>query len=950
MNLKPWRTIARPHHDVLHGTFRQAEFAADIARVAAGEAEAAYQDPKQFFARTFITEGMRDLLVSVAKRLSGQDGDPVIQLQTNFGGGKTHTLLAVYHLATQAVPTADMEGIPTLLDDAGITELPKARVAVIDGISLSANQATEREGLRLRTLWGVLAYQLLGKAGYEMVEESDRSGTAPGKELLIALLRQAAPCVILMDELVAFLRNLDDSKHLLAGTLAANMTFIQALTESVKAVPNAIVLASLPESNTETVGSQGALALDSLEKYFGRIESVWKPVGQNESFEIVRRRLFDTTGNEADVEQVCTAYAAYYRANKDKLPAEVQENRYLEKMRHSYPIHPEVFDRLYEDWSTLDKFQRTRGVLQYMAIVIHRLWQDNDQDPMLMPGSLPLYDLPVRTKSTQYLPQGWDIVITKEIDGETAESLNIDSEPRFGAVQAARRVARTIFLGSAPASSAQTSRGIDKQRILLGCARPGDELSVYDDVTRRLRDRMHYLFGNGERFWFDTHPNLRREMESRKAHVDEAAIFNVLKRETEAKVGRNSFFCAQHVFTPIGDIPDEIGSGPRLVILPPLMHCVFSKQNREPAKKYIYAVLGHSAAEGELLPSRQRLYKNCLVFLAPDAVLLPRLLDQARTYLAWDDMRRDVANGAMNMDTLQVKNLEEEINRAKESLQRLIPDCYKNLLVPTASDPRTVEIAARTINITGMKLTEAVRNCLQENDYVIPRYSPMLLKQALDKYYFGKGLTELSIERLWKDMCSYYYFDRLHDMNVLEECIREGLSCDDYFGYATGKDGEEYTGFVYGSAPMSVHIDASSLLLSKEQAEAYRQKLRAAEAARQATDQPTTPENGGNGTDSGTTPSVSPGTGTPPVSPQEKAMRRFSGTIQLDPDNPQELFQNVVTEIVSHFTKRIHTKVTITVDIEAETQGLQPFESNIIRTIKENANTLGFRMKDFYDS
>jgi len=363
MNVKSWRLIARPHRDVLEGSFRQAEFAADISRVAAGTAEQEYQNAEQFFKRTFITEGMRDLLVSVAQRLAGKSSDPVIQLQTNFGGGKTHTLLAVYHMARQEVSTQKMEGIPALLDEAGIMELPKARVAVIDGISLSPNQPISRGNLDIWTMWGLLGYALLGKEGYDMVADSDQKGTAPGKEVIIELLWKAAPCVVLMDELVAFLRQLDDSKQLTAGTLAANMSFIQVLTESMKAVPNAILLASLPESDAETVGTQGKKALTSLEKYFGRVESVWKPVAQNESFEIVRRRLFDTTGVEDEVEEVCRAFADYYRINRDKLPAEVQESRYYDKLKHSYPIHPEVFDRLYEDWSTLDKFQRTRGVL-----------------------------------------------------------------------------------------------------------------------------------------------------------------------------------------------------------------------------------------------------------------------------------------------------------------------------------------------------------------------------------------------------------------------------------------------------------------------------------------------------------------------------------------------------------------------------------------------------------
>ena len=286
MSLKPWREIARPHRDVLEGTFKQSEFAADITQVANGKAPLEYQDAEQFFARTFITEGMRLLLGSVAERLAGKGGDPVIQLQTAFGGGKTHTMLAVYHLASRNVTTDRLQGIPPILDAAGIDQLPLARVAVIDGINLSVSQPRQHGAVRANTLWGELAWQLLGDEGYELVADSDRDGTSPGKELLVALLTKAAPCVVLMDELVAFLRQLEVGKQFNAGTFDSNITFIQALTEAMKAVPNAMLLASLPESALEVGGTMGQKALDSLEKYFARVESVWKPVATEERLKL----------------------------------------------------------------------------------------------------------------------------------------------------------------------------------------------------------------------------------------------------------------------------------------------------------------------------------------------------------------------------------------------------------------------------------------------------------------------------------------------------------------------------------------------------------------------------------------------------------------------------------------------------------------------------------------
>jgi predicted AAA+ superfamily ATPase len=187
MSIKPWRDIAIPHQDVLKGTFQQSEFAADISAVQRGTAPPEYQDARQFFARTFITEGMALLLDKVMRRLSGQAGDPVIQLQTAFGGGKTHTLLAVYHLARCEHPASELAGVPPILDAAGVASMPKARVAVIDGINLSPTTPKAHDDILTRTLWGELAWQLGGADGYALLRAADEAGTSPDKDSLIAL-------------------------------------------------------------------------------------------------------------------------------------------------------------------------------------------------------------------------------------------------------------------------------------------------------------------------------------------------------------------------------------------------------------------------------------------------------------------------------------------------------------------------------------------------------------------------------------------------------------------------------------------------------------------------------------------------------------------------------------------------------------------------------------------
>ena len=264
--MKPWREIAVPHQDVLEGSFQQAEFAADLTAVRNGRAPREYPDAVAFFERTFITEGMSLLLTQVAQRLVGKGGEPVIQLQTAFGGGKTHTEMAVYHLATRKCALSDLAGVPALVDRAGLMDVPQARVAVLDGTAHSPGQAWSHGKQKIKTLWGELAWQLGGEEAYALIADADASGTSPGKDALRDLLELHAPCVVLIDELVAYIRQFPEGQALSGGSYDSNLSFVQALTEAVKQVPNAIVLASLPESEVEAGSQRGVAALRALEK------------------------------------------------------------------------------------------------------------------------------------------------------------------------------------------------------------------------------------------------------------------------------------------------------------------------------------------------------------------------------------------------------------------------------------------------------------------------------------------------------------------------------------------------------------------------------------------------------------------------------------------------------------------------------------------------------------
>lgn len=952
MSIKPWREIAQPHPDVLEGTFKQSEFAADLSAVKNGRASPEYQDARKFFERTFITEGMRLLLTQVAQRLGGGGGEPVIQLQTAFGGGKTHTMLAVYHLATRDVPLGDLDGIPSLIDHAGVGEIPQARVAVLDGNSFSPGQPWKRGTLEVRTLWGDLAWQLGGEAAYASLRASDESGTSPGKEVLRTLLCDYGPCVVLVDELVAYMRQFEGGRQLSGGTYESNTSFIQALTEAVKLAPNAVLLASLPESELEAGGEFGRQVLRSLEKSFGRTQALWKPVGTEESFEIVRRRLFEPISDAPARDAVCRAFAELYRQEGSKVPSRTQEARYQQRLLQAYPIHPEVFDRLYEDWSTLESFQRTRGVLKLMAHVIHELWVTGDKSAMIVPSVLPLYRGKCRDELVYHLPQGWDAVLDADVDtknGSNATAVELDQkEGRFGAVQAARRVARSILFGSAPASSStkeNTHRGVDRAHVLLACLQPGESSAVFDDALNRLADRLHYLNLSGDktqpstRFWFDTRANLRREMEDRRARFDNKgevwpSIVEVLTQLTKTK---GELFDRVHIFTPSGDVPDDVEL--RLVVLDP--DHPFSKDDRKRAEQAVNAYVDRHGA-------KPRFRGNRLLFLAADTMALGRLYAATRAALAWGSIVTDIERHALNIDRLRENEARRELKTAQAVVQRAARDAYKWVLCPFLDAPtaRDQIIDAYSAN-TGDTLLKEVERVCRDNELVIAKWSHKHLRTRLQSLYWKPDRPAVPALQVWEDMTKYLYLERLKDQTVFDAAVVQGAATKDYFGIAYGEKADGgYEGFQLGTP----HVDVNDtlLLIEPTTAQAYADAVAEAEAKRKmpgvGTDEAGAEGGGDAGSGDGVPPKPPAGNGQVVDPPKpDQSPKRFIGSVDVPAETAKMKLVELVDEIVSVLTTDPDAQIHLTVEIQAELPN--GIEENLRRAVSENAGQLGFKTK-----
>src|SRR3989441_5875466 len=570
--LRPWREIVTPHPDVASGRYQFAEFAADLAQVYHGIGSAEYRVPRDFFQRTFLTHGLRRLLVDALQRLGGTGGDPVVDLQTSFGGGKTHSLLALYHLFA-GVPVSDLVGIEPILQEAASPRPPQTQRAVLVGYELSpAQPRTKPDGCVIHTLWGELAWQLLGKDGFAMVAEADRQGVSPGSEVLRELFAAASPCLILIDEWVVYARQLYSVSGLPGGSFDANLSFAQSLTEAAKAAPQTLVVATIPASDTETGGEGGREAAVRLKNIFGRIESPWRPADAEEGFEIVRRRLFQNI-TEAGLfvarDTVAKAFMDLYRSQPQEFPSQCREAEYERRIKAAYPIHPELFDRLYNDWSSIEKFQRTRGVLRLIAAVVHTLWERQDASPLFLPANVPIDEATVQSELTRYLEDNWTPIIGLDVDGSNSLPQRLDREnANLGRYSACRRVARTIYLGSAPISG-NPNRGLPEGQIKLGCVQPGENIAVFGDALRRLSDQSTHLYVDNQRYWYSTQTNVTRLALDRAAQYDDDALYEEIEKRLKTEQTDRGDFARVHVCPASGsDIADDDLSV-RLVILKP---------------------------------------------------------------------------------------------------------------------------------------------------------------------------------------------------------------------------------------------------------------------------------------------------------------------------------------------------------------------------------------------
>jgi len=931
--LRPWRQVCEPHPDVLEARFSDAEFAANLALVDQGDGGEEYGNPAAFFRITYATEGLRRVLTATVARLAGRGGEPVIGLQTNFGGGKTHTMLALHHLAgaTEAgYPPERLDGMGPIFEAAGVETLGRVTRAVFVGTHKGAAESMHAEnGREIRTLWGYLAWRLGGWKAVDTIADSEAAGTNPGSERLIPILRGAAPCLVLMDEVVAFARQLRGLQY------DAFHAFIQSLTEAAAAVEGAVVVGSLPESGAEVGDEQGRDALRRLEKIFGRVQSAWTPASGIETFEIVRRRLFqplDEAGVKARDDTV-RAFRRLYRENRADFPAETSEAAYEEQMHRAYPLHPEVLRRFSGDWSVLDKFQRTRGVLKIMANAIYALWSGESAAPLVTPALLPFRDNKVRTALLEPLDRAFGPILQSEVDGEQSLTARIEAQrPRLLRARAATLAARAVFFATAPHAGAARGAmaGTD---LRLACAQPGDQIAIFGEALQEIASRSAHLYRDGDRYWFSPQPTLNKLAADRARDVgdDDAdrRIVEVLRAEQAHRAGFPRVHAAPDELTQIDDRRTVA-----LVILPPAA----SHDPGAGARSRAPEVAGETI---ERRGSGQRRYRNSLIFVAADASNVEAARENARRERAWQSILDD-ADLRQNLTLAQTNDAEAQTRRSREALRQSVRGAWVHVLHPGPSDGAGTGGAAggaaggrgyvmgstRIVNRGGGKsVPEAVWDKVSTDGTVFGEIGPANLMQSLAPIW-PSDRPHLSIDDIRDWFASYVYLPRLRDEATLDGALQrlvENLA--DPFAYASGfdEDSGAYEGVMDGKALLPGHFK-SGLLVRRE-----------AIPAAKPDSEPSQP-----GDEGVSTPILTPskpaddGEATPTPDPRPK---RFFASLEINPERAGLEVARIMDGLLVELTRVPGSSLRLHLEIEGAAGG-GGYPEDVVETVKANARDL----------
>ena len=699
--MKPFHTIAIPHKDILEGRLTMDVFAADLFEVSQKRGTDEYKDAETFFRKTYLTQGLNNLLNIVEKRLSGKGGDPVIQIKTPFGGGKTHALIAMYHKAKEW----------------------GAKPVLLSGTAMSKEE----------TLWGVIEKQLTGK------NEKLTGNVSPGKEAIRKLLSERQPVLILMDEVLEYVTKAAGVKVVESTLAAQTIAFMQELTETAGILDRVCLAVTLPSSNTEHYDESAERLYLQLQKVAGRVEKIYTPVQENEIAKVVRRRLFSDI-KESEAKKIISGFVEY--AEKEGiLPAGMQPSEYRERFIDSYPFMTEVLDVLYHRWGSFPNFQRTRGVLRILSLVIDSL--KNKARPYISLADFDLSNQEIRQEILKHIGAEFNSVLAQDITDADAGAKRIDMSfgDAYKGLHLGSRTATTIFLYSFSGGMERGATLGDIKRCATTTENPS---SAVAESVEQLKGKLFYLQGIGDKYFFSNQPNINRILLTKMENIKGGEIadmeFDLLKHSI--KGGKFKIFIWEENAGNISD-SDEL----KLVIL-----------NRED-RELIDSILKNKG----LTP---RVNRNTLFFLYPSESERTGFLNSVRKKIAYDYIEQDKS---LPLSDEQRKEIKKELKKIEDGLKESIRRLYRTIAIPDKSGVKCDDLGIPTFG-EEKAIDHEIYEKLRSDDEILERIVPLVIKE---KYLIGKDY--LFTKPIYQSSMGTPGEARFANKSVLEDGIVEGV-------------------------------------------------------------------------------------------------------------------------------------------------------------------------------
>ncbi|MBI2567004.1 MAG: ATP-binding protein [Candidatus Schekmanbacteria bacterium] len=769
----PWRQIVTPHDNIRQGRVKQNDFAASLADVLHHRGNADYYDPVRFLNRTFLTAGLRQLAGEVVGRLTGQgDGDAVMQIQTPFGGGKTHTLITLYHLVRNGRACFDHPALSAYWLGRGWKVPPSVAVAAFDGNQVGVGAVEVEPGLSVQTMWGHLAWQLAGRAGYELMRNFDANRVSPSGEDIDRVLEAAGGGLIILDEVASYVETAA-AVAVHDSTLAAQTrTFLQRLATRAGHHERVILVATLPRSDgTQTHGMASLQVLQALQELFGRVQKVREPVAGDEVHEIIRRRLFVPFGQDTEDKGTRTrkgknrdatihAYVADLKT-RPQVPDFAKEHTYAERFRQSYPFHPYLLDVINRYVGANPKFQRTRGVLRILALVVADLLKNNHNGGLIQASDIDLTNEEIRSEVLELVDREFRSALEADIIGGGANAIDLDRQsPQMTQWHIAAGLAATTFLFTCEAGNG--SRGATLAELHLASARPEIDFGTIPGVVLQMKERFHFINTEGERFRFSTTPNLNRILLDAKNGVDDEQA----RERLEAEIRK---LLSQAPLSPYiwpegpGDIADSASN--KLVVMPP--ERAFGPASRAETQAAVLDILNKSG-------STHRTRRNTLVFLIADEGEVALLKERVRSLLAAENV--DTNRERHNLSKTQVTQLQTEKTNAAKGVRQQILRAYRHTAWGGSNgDPLKAMDMGQPPATTDQNLTDLVVAFLREKQKYLEQIASILLVHPTKLQVWPEDEPALRLKALPGYFRSFTHLPILKDDEVLKQSIADGV-------------------------------------------------------------------------------------------------------------------------------------------------------------------------------